>query len=121
VQRIEAVVKNHTTSAPAQPLFVFWAPHAPHDPYQVPQVYLDKFNSIDVEERRYYAAMVNLLDDNVGRAVQAYKDAGLWANTLMVVSSDNGGLEGSGYGANNFPLLGSKSSNWEGGVKVNGR
>ena len=83
------------------------------------QSYLDKFANISVPERQFYAAMVNLLDDNVGRVVQMFKDAGLWENTLMVLSSDNGGPEGSGYGGNNFPLFGGKASNWEGGVRVN--
>jgi arylsulfatase I/J len=121
VQRVAEVLKNHSAQTPSAPLFLFWAPHAPHDPYQVPDAYLNKpiFASINVTERRFYSAMVNLLDDNVGRVVQMFKDYGLWENTLMVLSSDNGGPEGSGYGANNYPLFGSKSSNWEGGVRVN--
>ena len=116
VQRIAAIIGNHT---PGEPLFLFWAPHAPHDPYQVPQAYLDRFAHIDQQERRFYAAMVNLLDDNVGRVVQMLVAAGLWGNTLLVASSDNGGPEGSGYGANSYPLKGAKASNWEGGVRVN--
>ena len=100
VQRVSQIIANHS-KAPAAPLFLFWAPHAPHDPYQVPQSYLDKFANISVPERQYYAAMTNLLDDNVGRVVEMFKDAGLWENTLMVLSSDNGGPEGSGYGGNN--------------------
>ena len=121
VQRVAEVLKNHSAQAPSAPLFLFWAPHAPHDPYQVPDAYLNKpvFASINVTERRFYSAMVNLLDDNVGRVVQMFKDHGLWENTLLILSSDNGGPEGSGYGANNYPLFGSKSSNWEGGVRVN--
>ena len=100
VQRVSQILANHSKT-PAAPLFLFWAPHAPHDPYQVPQSYLDKFANISVSERQYYSAMVNLLDDNVGRVVQMFKDAGLWENTLMVLSSDNGGPEGNGYGGNN--------------------
>jgi arylsulfatase A-like enzyme len=105
VQRVSQIIANHS-KAPAAPLFLFWAPHAPHDPYQVPQNYLDKFANISVPERQYYAAMTNLLDDNVGRVVQMFKDAGLWENTLMVLSSDNGGPEGSGYGGNNVSARG---------------
>jgi arylsulfatase I/J len=125
VQRIEKIVANlsssSSTSSPS-PFFLFWAPHAPHDPYQVPQSYLDKpiFASITQPERQYYAAMTNLLDDNVGRVIALLKSNGLWNNTLIVFSSDNGGPEGDGYGGNNFPLRGGKSSNWEGGVRVNG-
>ena len=116
VQRISKIIKNHTAGTP---LFLFWAPHAPHDPYQAPQSYLDKFSYIDQQERQYYSAMVNLLDDNVGRVVTMLQDANLWDNTLLIASSDNGGPEGSGYGGNNFPLKGGKASNWEGGVRVN--
>ena len=116
VQRIGAILGNLT---PGAPLFLFWAPHAPHDPYEVPQAYLDKFAHIDQPERQYYAAMVNLLDDNVGRVVAMLKAAGRWDNTLLVASSDNGGPLGDGYGGNNWPLKGGKASNWEGGVRVN--
>jgi hypothetical protein len=63
--------------------------------------------------------MVNLLDDNVGRLVAMLKSAGLWNNTLMVATSDNGGPLGEGYGGNNYPLKGGKASNWEGGVRAN--
>ena len=37
VQRVAQIIANHS-KAPTAPLFLFWAPHAPHDPYQVPQV-----------------------------------------------------------------------------------
>lgn len=136
--------------------------HAPHDPYEAPQAYLDKFAHIQQRERQYYAAMVNLLDDHVGAVVAALKAKGLWDNLLWCVarcdalqlhqgtdypryvshrprsapyavdvthtaslaycrvsSADNGGPVGSGFGGNNFPLLGGKASNTEGGVRVN--
>lgn len=51
---------------------------------------------------------------------------GMWANTLMVVSSDNGGpqyMSPRGYqlfgSGNNLPLRGGKTSEFEGGVRVN--
>ena len=86
VQRIAAILDNHTAS---QPFFLFWAPHAPHDPYQVPDAYLAKpvFAAITQPERQYYAAMTNLLDDNVGRVVDMLKAKGLWENSLVVFSS----------------------------------
>ena len=115
MRRIASVLANLTSA----PLFLFWAPHAPHDPYQVPQAYLDKFAHIDQTERQFYAAMVSLLDDNVGRVVAMLQAAGRWDNTLLVASSDNWGPLGDGFGGNNWPLKGGKASNWEGGVRVN--
>ena len=115
-QRVLDIIANYTGDAP---LFLFWAPHAPHDPYQAPDAYLSKFAKIDQPERQFYSAMVNLLDDNVGKVVAALKAKGLWDNMLLVGTSDNGGPEGDGYGANNWPLRGGKSSNWQGGVRVN--
>ena len=101
--RMLKIINNHTTS---EPLFLFWATHVPHDPYQVPQSYLDKFASINQTSRQFYSAMVNFLDDMVGEVVGALKSSGIWDNMVLVVSSDNGGPEGDGYGANNWPLRG---------------
>ena len=62
--------------------------------------------------------MVAFIDDVVGNLTLALKLRGLWDNTLIVVSSDNGGpLQN---GANNFPHKGGKYTNWQGGVRVNG-
>jgi arylsulfatase I/J len=63
--------------------------------------------------------MVKLLDDILKTLVQKLQDAGLWDNTLLVFTSDNGGpnhLEESG--ATNFDLRGGKYSDWEGGVRA---
>lgn len=123
IERVEEVIAN-ASRAPDTPLFLFYAPHAPHDPYEVPDAFFDKFAAIDVEVRRYYSAMINYLDGNFGRLEGALRAAGRWDNTLVIVSSDNGGPADYGLtapirGGNNFPLRGSKSTNWQGGVRVN--
>lgn len=51
---------------PAQPFFLFWAPHSVHVPLQVPQAYLDRFPDIDDPRRRLYAAMTNYIDEAIG-------------------------------------------------------
>ena len=102
-----------------QPLFLFWAPHAPHDPYEAPAAKLAQFPGIGQPPRHYYTAMTSVLDDNMGKVRDALHAAGVWNETLWVVSSDNGGPIGNGYGGNNWPLKGGKASNWEGGVRVN--
>ena len=64
--------------------------------------------------------MVGFLDDAVGEIVAALEARELWNNTLFVMSSDNGGpvyFNGTS-GANNYPLRGGKTSNFEGGIRV---
>jgi arylsulfatase I/J len=110
------VIRNHD---PSQPLFLYYAPHIVHAPLQVPPEYENKFSFIDDQDRRIYHAMVNFLDDVVGNITEEFQKKGMWNNTLMVVSADNGGPEYRGGGANNYPLKGGKTSNWQGGVRVN--
>ena len=115
-ERILQIINNHD---PSTPLFLYYAAHIVHRPYQVPDKYLKKFDFIDEQYRRVYLAMVNYLDDVVGEIVQALKNKGLWDNLLFVASSDNGGPERSEFGGNNYPLKGGKWTDWQGGVRVN--
>jgi arylsulfatase I/J len=48
-----------------------------------------------------YHAMVNFLDDQLLNITTTMKDLGMWENTLMVLSSDNGGYVGSNKGGCN--------------------
>jgi arylsulfatase I/J len=114
--RLLSIVSKHD---PSEPLFLYYAPHIAHSPYQVPQKYLKKFDFIDNELRQVYHAMVSYLDDVVGELVQALKTKELWDNLLFIASSDNGGGVNPGKGANNYPLKGGKHSDWQGGVRVN--
>mmetsp|Transcript_13788 Transcript_13788/g.50210 ORF Transcript_13788/g.50210 Transcript_13788/m.50210 type:complete len:561 (+) Transcript_13788:81-1763(+) len=112
------VIDHHD---PDTPLFMFWAPHSVHSPLEVPKQYWDRFDFIDTPARRDYHALVTFMDEMIGNVTNALRDKGMWANTLVVFSSDNGGpiyYNGTG-GANNFPLRGGKASNFEGGVRVN--
>lgn len=53
----------------------------------------------------YYAAMVDRMDQNIGRLVAALKEKGLYENTLIVFLSDNGGCaEGGKMGGNTNPF-----------------
>ena len=109
-ESVLAVIAAHDASTP---LYLFWAPHNIHAPLQVPQAFLDKFSFIGDENRRFYAAMVNFVDTQIGRVVDALKAKNMWQNTLWMSSADNGGpiYNNGSAGANNFPLRGGKMSN----------
>jgi arylsulfatase A-like enzyme len=62
-----------------------------------------------------YAAMIEDVDRGVGRLVEALKSLDLLDNTVIVFTSDNGGLVSS---TSNAPLRGGKGTAYEGGVRV---
>lgn len=63
-----------------------------------------------------YAAMVSSVDDSVGRLLEALKKLNLDDNTLVMFTSDNGGL--TPRCTSNYPLMGGKSFPFEAGMKV---
>lgn len=74
-----------------------------------------------------YAAMIQSLDESVGRVMQAIADAGIAEHTLVIFASDNGGVGGyyrtepasTNRGiTDNAPLSGGKGTLREGGVRV---
>lgn len=62
-----------------------------------------------------YAAMVSSLDENVGRILAALKNNDLERNTLVIFTSDNGGIRAISY---QNPLRAGKGSYYEGGIRV---
>ena len=63
-----------------------------------------------------YAAMVESVDDSVGRVLETLEKLKLTDNTLIIFTSDNGGL--TPKVTSNYPLLGGKSFPFEGGTAV---
>ncbi|CAN7944862.1 unnamed protein product, partial [Ixodes hexagonus] len=64
--------------------------------------------------------MVDAVDESIGAVFQALGDAGMLDNTIVVLSSDNGGLP-FGFESNrgfNFPLRGGKGTLWEGACRA---
>jgi arylsulfatase I/J len=105
------------------PLFINYDSHVAHSPLQAPGTTFTHFNFInnktgnegDYEKhRQLYASMVKYLDLGVGAIVKELKAKGMWANTLWVCQSDNGGpsFTGDNHTANNWPLKGGKMTNW---------
>ena len=70
-----------------------------------------------------YAAMVENLDDNIGKLLTHLESSGVMENTIIVFSSDHGGLSNDGYNkrnlaTSNVPLRAGKGWLYDGGIKV---
>ena len=63
-----------------------------------------------------YAALVESVDESVGQILQAIEALGLEHNTMVIFTSDNGGL--TPKNTSNYPLMGGKSFPFEAGMKV---
>jgi len=71
-----------------------------------------------VQEHTVYAAMVEALDLAVGKVLAKLDELGLRDNTLVIFTSDNGGLSTSeGWPTSNLPLRGGKGWMYEGGIR----
>ncbi|MEO0333462.1 MAG: sulfatase-like hydrolase/transferase, partial [Bacteroidota bacterium] len=65
-----------------------------------------------------YAGLVSTMDDAVGMVLDALEELGLDDNTIVVFTSDNGGVaSGDAYATANLPLRGGKGYQWEGGIR----
>uniref|UniRef100_A0A7N8WMI7 Arylsulfatase I-like n=2 Tax=Mastacembelus armatus TaxID=205130 RepID=A0A7N8WMI7_9TELE len=115
IDRVKQILRTHD---PHKPLFLYLSLQAAHTPLQVPNHYLHHYNSQGNRLRRHYAAMLSCLDDGVGQVVQELKTSGLYQNSVMIYSSDNGGQSLSG--GCNWPLRGGKGTYWEGGIRAVG-
>jgi arylsulfatase A-like enzyme len=76
-------------------------------------------NTRQIQNRPVYAAMVESVDQSVGRIMQELRRLGLEDNTIVVFNSDNGGLSSSSEHAptSNAPLRAGKGWNYEGGLR----
>ncbi len=92
---------------------------APHWPWEGPddEAESKRIRSIidlDGGSQKTYAAMVQSLDANIGRVLQALDAGGLASNTIVILTSDNGGERFS----NVWPFTGMKHELLEGGIRI---
>lgn len=111
-----------------KPFFLYLAFNAVHTPLQSPKKELDHFKDKDGvggHDNPVYAGMISSLDSNVGRLMAVLEELKLIDNTLVIFSSDNGGV--GGYRrenisdkdiTDNLPLRGGKGMFYEGGIRV---
>jgi arylsulfatase B len=124
-----------------KPFFVYMPFIAPHTPLDAPQALQDKYADLeDTREaarskntddtrrmsklmmlpsaRPMYAAVVDGMDQAVGRVLDTLDEEGIANNTIVLFFSDNGGAAYAMGGADNVPLRGGKGETWEGGIRV---
>ncbi len=111
-------------AAKSKPFVLYYCPFAVHTPFQAPDVDVKHFESKPQRgnlgrENATYAAMLKHLDDSVGKIRTTLEQTGLAANTVLIVTSDNGGVEYTNPPATtNQPFKGGKACLYEGGVRV---
>ena len=119
VHGAEAVRYIEELRDPEKPFFLYVPFLAPHSPMQAPEALENKYRKRLNRPfpKRTYAAMVDSLDQAVGRVLDSLETQGLKDNTLVFFFSDNGGLKA--FGADNTPYRGGKLETFEGGIRVN--
>merc|ERR1712091_271430 len=80
-----------------QPLFLYYAHQTIHAPIQelpepLKSKYEPKCGKSSDSMRFIYCTKISYLDDTIGEFVQSLVEAGMWDNTLMFFSTDNGGM-----------------------------
>ena len=121
-------IENHRN----EPFFAFLSFHTVHTPLQAKPKKIEKYKKkiaqlgLDTKKEKNgrekafqnnaaYAAMVEHMDENVGRLLDRLDELKLTDNTIVVWTSDNGGK---GSVTSNLPLRGMKHNLYEGGIRV---
>ena len=121
--RAEQLIGAHD---PSTPLFLYTPFQAVHAPIEVPAKWVAPYTHLD-PNRQQFAGMLAALDAAMGRIQAALTARGMWRDTLLIFTTDNGGPVGSLHGhphgiggatgSQNWPLRGGKGAYFEGGVR----
>ncbi len=102
-----------------QPFFLYLAYNAPHFPIEPPADWLQRVQqrAPDMDPKRAAnVALVEHLDDGIGKVLAALKDAGLERDTIVVFTADTGGSLP--HAQSNHPWRDGKQSHYDGGLRV---
>jgi arylsulfatase A-like enzyme len=135
---------RETAKEGKKPFFLIFGHYAVHTPIQAPAKLIEKYREkktrmygdtpLEMIPERFnrkvpgrqqnpvYAGMMENLDRNVGKVIDALDELGLTKDTIIVFTSDNGGSCMPGTPTkrptSNFPLRASKGWNYEGGIRI---
>ncbi len=135
----EAVKYLENAAKKKEPFFLYFSEYAVHTPLQAkpeliakykakaarlpaasgPEFIMDHGHKVrQIQNHPIYAAMVESLDDSVGRVMDKVRELGLETNTIVIFTSDNGGLStAEGWPTSNLPLRTGKGWPYEGGIR----
>jgi arylsulfatase A-like enzyme len=124
--RLTDEAERFITAHRDKPFFLYLPHYTVHIPLQARKELIAKYEAKarpgEPRQNPVYAAMMESLDDGVGRIVQKLKELKLTEKTVVVFTSDNGGLsvkEGPFTPAtSNEPLRAGKGHLYEGGIRV---
>jgi len=97
-----------------QPLCMVVAYNAPHNPFQAPEKLIAKYRGQLDERTATYAAMVDSMDQGIGKIIAAIDKQGMSDDTIIVFASDNGAARV----GTNAPLRGQKRQVYDGAIRV---
>lgn len=145
-QRLTNEAMNILKNTAESPFLLVLSYYSVHVPLQAPEHFIEKYRQLTqvlteqqefgqeeqvlpqlqsvrkvrkVQNQPTYAAMIEQMDTNVGRVLAQLEQSGLADNTVVIFTSDNGGLATSeGLPTSNLPLRGGKGWIYEGGIKV---
>jgi arylsulfatase A-like enzyme len=119
-QQQQAGTAATNASTTTQPLFLYLAYQGVHAPNEVPLIYSDRYRHHHddwTDERQLYAGMLTAVDEGIGNVTNALRKAGMWDDTVLIITTDNGGPTNvcSVQGSSNRGR-GGKCTVWEGGT-----
>ncbi len=113
-QEANKVIEANTN----RPFFLYLAHWGVHTPLQALRSDYDAFPHIKPHRARVHAAMIRSIDRSIGAIMKKLDQTGLADNTIVVLSSDNGGAGYIGIPKTNAPFRGFKMTFFEGGLRV---
>ncbi len=124
--RLTAEAEKFLEANRSHPFFLYLPHYAVHTPIQGKSDLIAKYRQVKpttLQRNPEFAAMVENMDQNVGRILRKLDQLGVAANTLVIFPSANGGLATSGMptnlpATNNAPLREGKGYLYEGGIRV---
>ena len=102
----------------SKPFFLYLATYAIHAPLEPPVELVPKYQGKTPSKAHYnpkYAALLESMDQSVGQVLAKVKEMGLEERTLIIFTSDNGGVYDF---SRQWPLRAGKGSFYEGGIRV---